>query len=156
MPLSGGLTDFFTSSNRYSGRLRSYIYRPDMYSVCLSSGSMCALSTVEVGHFCRFGAENGQIWPLETGYGRNLPTNRCSVFTGDYGRDVWPLVDPLTPYLRYPISAPVIRRFVWGNALRGRQSRGGASKGKTKTMRRRSSPSPTRWAKGQGPIRYSY
>ena len=84
-----------------------------MYSVCLSSGSICALSTVEVGHFCRFGAENGQIWPLETGYGRNPPTNRCSVFTGDYGRDVWPLVDPLTPYLRYPISAPVIRRFVW-------------------------------------------
>ena len=102
-----------------------------MYSVCLSSGSICALSTVEVGHFCRFGAENGQIWPLETGYGRNPPTNRCSVFTGDYGRDVWPLVDPLTPYLRYPISAPVIRRFVWVNALRGGQSRGGASNGNT-------------------------
>ena len=126
------------------------------HSVCLSSGSICALSTVEVGHFCRFGAENGQIWPLETGYGRNPPANRCSVFTGDYGRDVWPLADPLTPYLRYPMSAPVIRRFVWGNALRGGQSRGGASNGKTKTMRRRSSPSPTRWAKGQGPIRYGY
>ena len=105
-----------------------------MYSVCLSSGSICALSTVEVGHFRRFGAENGQIWPLETGYGRNPPTNRCFVFTGDYGRDVWPLADPLTPYLRYPISAPVIRRFVWGNALRGGQSRGGASNGQTKTV----------------------
>ena len=91
-------------------------------------------STVEVGHFRRFGAENGQIWPLATGYGRNPLTNRCSVFTGDYGRDVWPLVDPLTPFLRYPISAPVIRRFVWGNALRGGQSRGGASNGKTKTV----------------------
>ena len=121
-----------------------------MYSVCLSSGSICALSTVEVGHFRRFGAENGQIWPLETGYGRNPPTNRCSVFTGDYGRDVWPLVDPLTPYLRYPISAPVIRRFVWGNALRGGQSRGGASNGKTKTMRRRSLYGSRRLPRGMG------
>ena len=130
-----------------------------MYSVCLSSGSICALSTVEVGHFRRFGAENGQIWPLETGYGRNPPTNRCFVFTGDYGRDVWPLADPLTPYLRYPISdlGACYPPFCidMGNALRGGQSRGGASNGKTKIYRRRFSPSPTRCqvAKGHGPIR---
>ena len=137
LPLSGGLTDFFTSSNRYSGRLRSYIGRictPFAYL----AGLYVLLAPSKSAIFVDFGAENGQIWPLETGYGRNPPTNRCFVFTGDYGRDVWPLVDPLTPYLRYPISAPVIRRFVWGNALRGGQSRGGASNGQTKTVRVRS------------------
>ena len=90
-----------------------------MYSVCLSSGSICALSTVEVGHFCRFGAENGQIWPLETGYGRNPPTNRCSVFTGDYGRDVWPLVDPLTPHICDIPSRRLLSAVLYGETPLG-------------------------------------
>ena len=93
-------------------------------------------------------------WRPDTGVTHQLIAVLCSLVTmaAMYGH--W-----LTHLRRicdipYPISAPVIRRFVWGNALRGGESRGGASNGKTKTMRRRSSPSPTRWAKGHGPIRY--
>ena len=66
-------------------------------------------------------------WRPDTGVTRQPIAVLCSLVTmaAMYGT----LADPLTPFLQYPISAPVIRRFVWGNALRGGQNRGGRRRG---------------------------
>ena len=125
---------FFTSSNRYSGRLRSYIGRictPFAYL----AGLYVLLAPSKSAIFVDLGPKMAKYgrWRPDTGVTHQLIAVLCSLVTmaAMYGhwlthlRRIW--------YLRYPISAPVIRRFVWGNALRGGQSRGGASNGPPKT-----------------------
>ena len=82
LPLSGGLTDFFTSSNRYSGRLRSYIGRictPFAYL----AGLYVLLAPSKSAIFVDLGPKMAKYgrWRPDTGVTHQLIAVLCSLVT---------------------------------------------------------------------------